>query len=376
MSTEQTKPPATSPSSEPRKRPVMTARWVVIAVAVLAVIGYYARTGAVSDRIRNPEVSGAPRPMHFPLASAHVLGIVQTFTVVMAVIEITVLVLAWRRHPRHPFLLMAIVTILLIWQDPIMNWAPYAVYNPQLWHFPEDWPWVSLSPSVEPFIVLLGYVTFYLGPYFVAIWILRRIKARRPGDSFACRHPLIILAGLIFVIGFLYDAALEMTLIRAGIYMYSQVVPFGSVFVGKPWQFALLWESALITVVMIPAGVLIYRDDTGRTVAEKLARRARILPSRPTLGMFAVMLVIMNFAYLGYGASFAIIKATRTATSLACPWPYPEAKVYDPQGFYEEAGQPGPYSVGIWSTWMSGQPNGRPNVAAPTNGGRCAPSHG
>ena len=38
----------------------------------------------------------------------------------------------------------------------------------------------------------------------------------------------------------------------------------------------------------------------------------------------------------------------------------PEAKVYDPQGFYEKAGQPGPYFAGIWSGWQSGQPDGRP----------------
>ena len=44
-----------------------------------------------------------------------------------------------------------------------MNWAPYAVYNPQLWHWPETWPLVSLSPTVEPFIVI-GYATFYIGP--------------------------------------------------------------------------------------------------------------------------------------------------------------------------------------------------------------------
>jgi Spirocyclase AveC-like len=374
MSTQQTKPSVER--SQPKKRPVMTALWVVIAVAVLAVIAYYARTGAVSDRIRNPEVIDAPRPVHFPLAFPHVLGVIQTFVAVAMVVEITVLVLAWRRYPRHPVLLMAIVVTLLFWQDPIVNWAPYAVYNPQLWHFPEDWPWVSLSPSVEPFIVFLGYITFYLVPYFPAIWILRRIQARRPVDSFVRRHPLISLAGLIFVIGFLYDAAVEMTLTRAGVFIYSQVIPFGSVFVGKPWQFALLWEPALISVVMITAGVLLYRDDTGHTVAEKLAQRARIFPNRPALGMFAVMLVIMNIAYLGYFASVDVIRATKIATSVACPWPYPEAKVYDPNGFYEKAGQPGPYSAGIWSTWMSGQPNGRPNVQAPTNGGRCTPSHG
>ena len=71
---------------------------------------------------------------------------------------------------------MGIVTTLIVWQDPIMNWSPYAVYNPQLWHWPEDWPLVSLSPTVEPFLVI-GYIMFYLGPYFPAIWILRKLQA-------------------------------------------------------------------------------------------------------------------------------------------------------------------------------------------------------
>ncbi|BBX95433.1 ABC transporter substrate-binding protein [Mycobacterium lacus] len=72
---------------------------------------------------------------------------------------------------------------------------------------------------------------------------------------------------------------------------------------------------------------------------------------------------------------FAVIKWTKTATSVACPWPYPEAKVYDPQGFYERNGQPGPYSAGIWSTWMSAQPHGRPDVQLPADGGRCTAGH-
>ena len=59
-----------------------------------------------------------------------------------------------------------------------MNWAPYAVYNPQLWHWPETWGLVSVSPTVEPFVVI-GYVMFYLAPFFPAIWILRRLQRRR-----------------------------------------------------------------------------------------------------------------------------------------------------------------------------------------------------
>ena len=70
---------------------------------------------------------------------------------------------------------------------------------------------------------------------------------------------------------------------------------------------------------MIPAGILVYRDDTGRTVSEKLAQRARIFRSRPALGSFLVMLAIINVAYLMYGAAFTAIKWSKAATSVACP---------------------------------------------------------
>jgi len=95
------------------------------------------------------------------------------------------------------------------------------------------------------------------------------------------RHPLISLALLILPIGFVIDMMLEVTLVRTGFYTYSQVIPLGSIFAGEPWQFPLIWESLMVTFVMIPAGVLLYRDDTGKTVAEKLAQRAsRMFASR------------------------------------------------------------------------------------------------
>ena len=92
------------------------------------------------------------------------------------------------------------------------------------------------------------------------------------------------LAALIFVVGFVYDAIMEIICVRTQLYIYSQVIPFGSIFTGKYYQFPLLWESALVTTVMIPIGVLLYRDDTGRTVAEKLAQRIRGFPRAPGAG--------------------------------------------------------------------------------------------
>jgi len=373
MTTDQTTPTA-KPETEQPKRSPWAAVWIIVAAVLVALIAVNARRGAVSPRIRNPEVTGAPRPADALFGFDHWIDLWQIFTVISVPTLIIACVIGWRRNPGSPIVLMAIITTAIVWQDPYMNWAPYAVYNPQLWHWPEDWPWVSLSPTVEPFIVI-GYVMFQFGPYFPAVWILRRLQARRPSDSFVWRHPLISLAALILPIGFVFDAMLELTLVRTGLYTYTQVIPFGSIFVGSPWQFPLIWESVMVTFVMIPAGILVYRDDTGRTVAEKLAQRARLFLGRPRLGMFVVMFVIINVVYFAYGAGFTIIRMSGAATSVACPWPYAEAKVYDPQGFYEKNGQPGPYAVGIMSTWMSGQPDGRPDVEAPADGGRCGPGN-
>jgi hypothetical protein len=269
---------------------------------------------------------------------------------------------------------MVLASTLIVWQDPIMNWAPYAVYNPQLWHFPEDWPLVRLSPTVEPFIVI-GYSTFYfIGPFFASSWILRRLQARASTEAFVWRRPLLTLGVLLFVVGFVMDAILEIFLVHTGLYVYSQVIPWGSVFAGTTFQFPLIWESALVTTVMIPAGILCHRDDTGRTQAEKLARRLRLLPTRPALAQFLVMAVVLNLAYFVYGAGFAAIRASGLATAVACPWPYPEAKVYDPQGFYEREGQVGPFFEGHWNGWMTAQPNGRPTVNPVKADGSCRPS--
>ena len=370
--TTQTTESAATPPPESKKRSWVGALWVGIALVLLALIAANARMGAVSPRIRNPEVTGAPRPVEPLFGYQHWLGLFQIFTIITMLIIIAVYVVVWRRHPAHPVLLMGIVTTLIVWQDPIMNWSPYAVYNPQLWHWPEDWPLASISPTVEPFLVI-GYIMFYLGPYFPAIWILRKIQARRP-------HELVCVAPSADQPGVDHPARRHPhrrdARDDAGAHWVLHLLASHSLRVRFRW-----------TAIPIPVHLGIrdgdIRDDPGGCAAlprrhrahccEKLARRARIFPSRPALGMFVVMFVIINLAYFAYGTGFAVIKWTRTATSVACPWPYPEAKVYDPQGFYEKNGQPGPYSVGIWSTWMSAQPSGRPNVLLGSESEQCAP---
>jgi hypothetical protein len=365
------------PSSPLRKSTLGGIAWAVFGFGIFAFVVFVSYNlqspGQMTARVANPNVTGAPRPVAPLFGDTAWLTKMQLGTIAMVLVVVVAMVVMWRRYPRHPVLLCAIACTAIVWMDPLMNWSPYVVYNPQLWHLPNDWLLVRLAPVIEP-LVVLGYVTFYLGPFFPAIWILRRLQAKRGVESFSSRHPLVSLAVLVYVIGFVYDALLEIFCVRAGLYIYSQVIPFGSVFTGKAFQFPLLWESSLVTLVMIPAAILVYRDDTGKTVAEKLAQRLKLFARRPALATFLMIFIILQLAYASYGLGFAVIRWTKMATSVACPFPYPEAKTYDPNGFYAKNGQPGPYSPGNWDAWMSAQPNGRPDV--PTNpDGRCSPQN-
>ncbi len=377
MTSEQTIVPSGKPDTA-RKRSMAGSAWAwliaVLGVSAVVAIAWNARNYP-DARVGNPNVTGAPRPVEPLFGFNHWLTLLQVFTIIAVLGLITAFVWGWRKYGAHPVLLMGLVTTIIVWQDPMMNWAPYAVYNPRLWHFPEV---VAAGVALTDNRAIRRHrlrdvPTRALLPGDLGA---AQDSGSRPVNSFVWRHPLISLATWIFVFGFIIDMILEVTLVRTGMYIYAQVIPFGSIFVGTPHQFPLLWESALVTLVMIPAGVLIYRDDTGRTVAEKLASASGCFSSRPVLGSFLVMLVIVNAAYLVYGAAFTAIKWSGAATSVACPWPYPDAKAFDPQGYYEKNGQQGPFSAGIWSKWMSGQPDGRPNVKPPANGGRCGPNNG
>ncbi|MGB3620618.1 spirocyclase, AveC family [Ketobacter sp. MCCC 1A13808] len=345
--------------------------WWLIALLVLSFVGYHAQVGPDSSRIANPDISEAARAAveGLPLWAS----LCNYWTIALMTASIIPFTIAWRKYPRHPTLLMLIAGTALVIQDPIANWVSYSVFSPDLWHFPVDWPYVSAAPMVEPF-VCIAYATVLVGPVFVAMPLLRRLQTRNSVDSFVWRHPLIALAGITFVIGFLLDAAVEIFCVSTRVYAYTQVPPFGSIFVGEYNQFPLLWESGLATAVMIPASILLYRDDTGKIQAEKLAQRLRLFANRPALATFLVMFATLNLAYLFiYGGGFLTIRAGGFATSVACPWPFPETKVYDPQGLYEKAGHPGPFYEGKWNTWASGQPEGRPVTEGPIPPGRCGP---
>ena len=95
------------------------------------------RVSAVDPRVANPNVEGRPRPVEFLTGFDHWQVIPQVGALIMVVVLTIVFIRGWRKNPGSPVLMMVLVTTLIVWQDPIMNWSPYAVYNPALLHWPE-----------------------------------------------------------------------------------------------------------------------------------------------------------------------------------------------------------------------------------------------
>ncbi|WP_280436109.1 spirocyclase AveC family protein [Nocardia carnea] len=335
------------------------ACWAVAAVVAGVVFATAEKHGPASPDNRNPGGADKPPPVEPLWSEIDWLTVGQLLGVVLFIATVIACVWGWRRHPGHPVILMVIATSTLLWVDPYNNWAIGLVYNPDLWHFPREWPWLNLSPVIEP-LTSFVYAPYILLPYFLVMPILRAVQRRRGPDSFVWRHPLISLAVLTFICGVIWDILLEVFLVHTQFLTYTHVVEFGSINAGKNTQFPLLWASVLITIVMIPASLLLYRDDTGRSQAEKIARRFEFHDRRPNLATFLVMAIVLSVMMFSFSSAFWVLRATGAASTVACPWPYPAAKTWDPHGYYESEGAPGPFTAGAGSTWQIGQPDGRP----------------
>jgi Spirocyclase AveC-like len=263
----------------------------------------------------------------------------------------TAIVQSRRRGKPTPTLLMIAVTTSLTWLDPIMNWAPDAAYDPRMFHFDVDWFWFNLAPTVEPWAVTIGYGYFFLIPAWFTLAVYRRLAARTSVTSWLVRRPRLAVLALSVPICVVWDGVMEALFVRMGFYTYTQTIAFGSIFAGTPHQFPLIWEAVLFGIMLSMAAPLMWVDDTGRTWPEVVARRTKIFAKRPHVGAFVIALTMMSVVYVGYGLSFGIIRATGIATEPAQHWRYPETKVFDPQGYYEEAGEPGPFTIGTWAGW-------------------------
>lgn len=253
----------------------------------------------------------------------------------------------WRRGRIHP----GLVLMFALWfacsaLDPLANWGYAAVYDPRILHFPVDWPYVSMAPLVEPILAVGGWQWWYMAPGLLGYGIWRVASRRKSETSFINRRPAVSLFLIGFATGAVIDITCEIFFIKSMIYMYSQLKG-PMLWGGRSWQFPIIWGPLMQVFLYGLTATFLWRDDQGRTVCGRYAARRATLRRRPFLSEVVLASAVFTVAYLAGIGPMAVLK--HSASTEACPWPFPEAKTYDPTGLWAEKGHPGPFMKGVWS---------------------------
>jgi hypothetical protein len=139
-------------------------------------------------------------------------------------------------------------------------------FNRGAWNL-GSWPlWLSPDANALPepiFVTMPGYTALVFSQILIVCWLLRKAKARFPRMGVVSSVAFIVL-GLTIL-----DSAIEVVLIRSGIYAYPGAIRSLSLFAGQTYQFPLT-EGFSFGGLGVGATALLsyYRDKNGKTWAE------------------------------------------------------------------------------------------------------------
>lgn len=316
--------------------------YLAFAVATVATI----QSGSHGDsRTTNPNPGPAPYPPflgveNWPLA-------VSFSSVPMAIGLIGTLVwLSVRQRKVHWAVVIAFAGLITGALDPLANWATFAIFDPRMLHFPLSWPYVNISPNLEPALSFLGgYAAYYLLTGLGMLQLHDRFLAplvRR--TSWLARHRLVAVFLGTFVIAIPLNGLVQFTWMRCGIFYYTEAV-------GPTLQIGHIHFPLIMAVydsfIFAMVAVMCVRDEGGELVLiNRIARRLPGRPGRNRVTLTRQLLVSASVGLVSFAVPLAVLSGLRAA-GLSEPAyeqnPYPNMKVYDPYGHLEESGKPGPF---------------------------------
>jgi Spirocyclase AveC-like len=304
------------------------------------------QTGLHGDpRITNSDPGQAPYPPFlgfddWPLA-------VSISSIPMAIGLIGVLVwLSWRQRRVHWAVIIAFAGLITGALDPLANWATFAVFDPRMLHFPLAWPYVNISPNLEPALSFLGgYAAYYLMNGLGMLQAHDRLIApllKRSG--WLSSHRLTAVFVGAFVVAIPINGLVQFTWLRAGIFVYTEAV--GPVLrIGHTYLPVIMVVYDCFIFAMV--AVICVHDDDGELVL--INRVASWLPVRrggAKVTLNRQLLISVSVGVVSFAIPLAILAGLRTA-GLSHPayeqFPYPNVKVYDPYGHLAESYKPGPF---------------------------------
>jgi hypothetical protein len=222
--------------------------------------------------------------------------------VAMAGMIYAFLIRGWRRQRRLTLDgMFVLVFVLLYWQDPLVNYTQnWATFNAGLMNFGSWGPHVPgwLAPRSNLFAepIVWAWPTYLYAVFamvVVANWVMARAKAR---------WPQLGKAGLIaicFAFTFTADFGAEVIFIRFGLYAYPGAIDWMTLWHGHYYQLPFNEVFLMACLFTGWATLRYFRDDRGRTFAERGADRLRLPPRRAALVRFFALLGAANTIMLG-----------------------------------------------------------------------------
>ena len=295
--TEQPVRPTVPSSFEPRKaKPVKW--WAAVGAAFLALEVYVVSSWLLSGNVTRTPIGPdkVPSWMVFSVRAQEIGG----FIVALGVIY-WFLIRPWRREGRLTLDDMFVICFILIyWQDPFLNYTQYVgTYNTALFNL-GSWVgnvpgWNSPNGHTFPEPLFWGgpaYVWAIFGGIVIANRIMRRVQARRP------RLGTAGLIGAYVALFMVADLVLEVVFLRTGVYFYGGAMKEFTVFHGHYYQFPV-YEVVLFGWSWAAwACVRHFRDDRGRTVAERGIDEVRATPKQKAGLRLLALIGITNVIFL------------------------------------------------------------------------------
>lgn len=217
-----------------------------------------------------------------------------------------------RERTLTPIGTLTVATLLMCFFDPLDNFTRTAfAYST---HFVNVSAWVQQIPGwndpdhrpfVQPVLFALpAYVVWHVTAAIMGSAILHRLRALRPGWSTVRR--LACLFALFVVL----DAINEIVFIRLGFMAYPGVPQSLSLWPGTVEQFPL-YEPLLMGAWWMGMAILHhFRDDEGRTLAERGIAGLRAGPhARAAIGLLAVVGFLHVWALVVYFVPFNLLAA-------------------------------------------------------------------
>jgi hypothetical protein len=219
----------------------------------------------------------------------------------MAGIVWVLLIRPWR-HEKHLTLdgMFVLVFLLLYWQDPLVNYSRnWATFNSNLVNFGSWGPSVPgwLAPRshlfAEPVVwALPSYLYAVFGLVLLANWAMRRAKARWPALG------VMGLIGVSFCFTFATDFVAECIFIRFGLYAYPGGIRWMTFWHGRYYQLPFNEVLLMACVLTGWASLRYFRDEHGRTFAERGVDRLQISQRQATTVRFFALLGASNVIML------------------------------------------------------------------------------